>query len=139
VLDSLNGVPVVAVRTVAAGSPSLRSGLGELPGGRLAADRWLLATGRADHTQDGYVVLYNPGPAAARAVLEGLSGGTQITLDDVTVPAGRRVAIHLNQLRPVLDEPLVVNASAPVYVESDYYGQNGTPGVSLSFGVPLTP
>jgi hypothetical protein len=139
VLTSSNGVPVVAVRTIAAASPSRWAGLGELPGGRVAADRWLLVAGQADHTHDGFVVLYNPGAAAVRAILEGLSGGTQIALDDVTVPAGRRVAIHLNQLRSVLAEPLVVSASAPVYAESDYYGQNGTPGISLSFGVPLSP
>jgi hypothetical protein len=84
-------------------------------------------------------VLYNPGPAPAHAVLDGLSGQTQIALDSVTVGAGRRAAIHLSSLRTVLDEPMVLSASAPVYVESDYYGTGGTPGISLSFGVPLTP
>ena len=76
---------------------------------------------------------------AAQAVLEGLSGSAQVPLVAVTVPAGRRAAIHLNRLRPVLDEPFVLSASAPVYVESDFYGQNGTPGISLSLGVPVTP
>lgn len=139
VLQSLNGVPVVAERTVAATSPSTWSGLGELPGGRVAAARWLLAAGRADQAHDGWVVLYNPGVVAVRAVLEGLSGQAQIPLASITVGPRHRAAIHLNSLRKVLDEPLVISASAPVYAESDFYGLGSTPGINLSFGVPLTP
>lgn len=139
VLESLNGVPVVAERAVAAGSPSAWSGLGELPGGLLSASRWLLAATGADRNHDGVVVVYNPGEAAARTVLEGLSGGAQVPLTAVTVGAGRRVAVHVNSWPAVGDEPLVVSASAPVYVESDFYGRGDTPGLSLSLGVPLSP
>jgi hypothetical protein len=139
VLQSLNGVPVVAERTVAAAPPSSWAGLGELPGGRTATVRWLLAAGGADRDHDGVVVIYNPGTAPVRATVEGLSGRAQVPLVAIVVGAGRRAAVHLNSLRPALDEPLVVSSSAPVYVESDSYGRNGTPGISLSFGVPLTP
>jgi hypothetical protein len=139
VLQSLNGVPVVAERTVAATSPATWSGLGELPGGRVAAARWLVAAGRADRAHDGWVVLYNPGAAAVQAVLEGLSGQAQIPLTSIIVGPRHRAAIHLNSLRTVLDEPLVVSASAPLYAESDFYGLGSTPGINLSFGVPLTP
>jgi hypothetical protein len=139
VLQSLNGVPVVAVRTLAAAAPSAWSGLGELPGGRVPAARWLLGAGRADPGHEGIVVLYNPGALAVRAALDGLSGRALVPLDAVIIPAGRRAAIQLNQLRPALNEPLVVTSSAPIFAESDLYGQNGTPGISLSYGVPLTP
>jgi hypothetical protein len=139
VLESLNGVPVVAERTVAATAPSAWSGLGALPGGPLDASRWLLATNGADASHDGVVVVYNPGQAAAQTILEGLSGRAQVPLVAVSVGAGKRVVIHLNSLRATLDEPLVVSASTPVYVESDFYGRPGTPGISLSFGVPLSP
>ena len=88
---------------------------------------------------DGTVVVYNPGSASAETVIEGLSGRAQIPLLAVTVGAGRRLAVHLNSLRTVLNEPLVVSASVPVYVEADSYGTGSTPGISLSFGVPLTP
>jgi hypothetical protein len=139
VLESLNNVPVVAERTLAATSPSTWSGLGTLPGARLAASRWLLATSGADRSHDAVVLVYNPGRAAAQAVLEGLSGRAQVPLTAVTVGAGRRVAIHVSHVGAGLNEPLVVSASGPVYVESDFYGQAGTPGISLSFGVPLNP
>jgi hypothetical protein len=92
-----------------------------------------------DPDHDGVVVVYNPGEAPAQIVLDGLSGGTQVPLTAVTVGAGRRISIHVNSLRAVLNEPLVMSASAPVYVESDFYGRGGTPGISLSFGVPLSP
>jgi hypothetical protein len=139
VLESVNGVPVVAERAVAAASPSSWSGLGALPGGRLAAARWLLPVNGADRNHDGVVAIYNPDRAAAQVVLDGLSGPTQVPLVAVTVGAGRRVAIHLNAMPAALDEPLIVSASVPVYAESDFYGRSGTPGVSLSFGVPLSP
>jgi hypothetical protein len=38
------------------------------------------------------------------------------------------------------DNPaVVVHATEPVTVERDLYGEAGSPGVSLSPGVPLTP
>ncbi len=138
-LQSLNGVPVVAERTVAAASPSSWSGLGALTGGQLAAPRWLLAANGSDHNHDGVVVVYNPGRSPAQTRVEGLSGRARVPLTTVTVGAGRRVVLHLASLRRIVDEPLVVSASTPVYVESDSYGRNGTPGISLSFGVPLSP
>jgi hypothetical protein len=139
VLQSSNGVPVVAERTIAATAPSAWSGLGELPGAprSAAADNWLLADPHSDKSHNGVVVLYNPGSAAARAVLAGLTGQSEVRLRTVTVEAGRRAAVDLNTLGPVVEEPLIVEASAPVYVESDYYGKGVTAGISLSLGVPL--
>jgi hypothetical protein len=138
ILQSINGVPVIAERTISATSPSAWSGLGELPGGQLAADRWLVATDPANSHYDGTVVLYNPGSVTIQAILAGLDGRAQVPLSTITVGPGRRAAFALDDLRGVVDEPFVVSASGPVYVESDYYGINGTPGISLSFGVPLS-
>ena len=84
---------------------------------------------RPSQTHDGWVVLYNPGSSPVRAVTRGLScrdGRTPLTT--VVIPAGGRASIHLNQLQPVLDEPLLVSASGPVYAELDVYGADGTPG-----------
>jgi len=139
ILQSTNDVPVVAARTIAATAPSPWTGLGELPGGQVSATNWLLAVDHAGGDFDGWVVVYNPGPVTVQVVLEGLHGGAGAALDTITVGSGRRAAINLNSLRPVVDEPLLVRATGPVYVESDYYGRDATPGISLSFGVPLTP
>jgi hypothetical protein len=137
VLQSRNEVPVVAERVVAAASPSGWSGVGELPGGLVAAPRWLLAAALSDHTHDGWVVLYNPGSAPVRATLYSQGPGGQTALSTVSVPGGRRATVHLNQLRPVIDGQLLVNASGPVFTEQVVYAANGTTGVSLSSGVPL--
>lgn len=138
VLESLNGVPVVAERVVAAASPNPWTGLGEMLGQRLPADRWLLAGTLSDSSHDGWVVIYNPGDQAMRIVLDRLDNGTQVPLSGsspVIVQAGRRVGVHLPQ---GFDNALVVSADAPFYVESNLYGVGGSPGVSFAPGVPLS-
>jgi hypothetical protein len=142
VLDSLNGVPVVAGRMVSATSPSPWQGIADMLGQRVASDRWLVAGALADPTHDGWVVVYNPGSDPLRVVVDALKGGAQVPLageGTVTVPPQRRAAIHLNQGGATLDAPLVVSAAGPFYVESNVYGAGGSPGVSLAPGVPLIP
>lgn len=139
VLESLNGVPVVAERVVAASSPSPWSGLGEMLGQRVPADRWLLGGTLSDSSHDGWVVVYNPGDRAIRVVLDRLDNGTQVPLpgsSPVVVQVGRRVAVHLPG---GLSEALVVSSDAPFYVESNVYGSGGSRGISLAPGVPLNP
>ncbi len=138
VLQSRNGVPVVAERVVAATSPSRWSGLGELAGGLVAASRWLFPAAQSDRTHNGWVVLYNPGSSPVRAALTALGPGGETGLGTVTVPPGRRVPIGLNQQQPALNLPLLLQASAPVYAELGIYGTGGAHGISLSFGVPLS-
>jgi hypothetical protein len=132
-LVSTNGVPVVAVRTVAASKvsvgPSNRSGIGEMLGERVSATRWLVpATASApDHT--GQVIVENPGPRSTQVVLSG--GGSNST---VTVPAAGRAALSVPSGS---SGPLVVSADGLVYVEYDLYGKAATSGFSLSTAVPL--
>lgn len=142
VLDSINGVPVVAERVVSASSPSPWQGIADMLGQRIASDRWLLAGPVADSGHDGWVVVYNPGTQPIRVVADVLSAGAQVPLggiSPVTVFPGRRAAIHLNQARSTLDAPLLISAQDPFYVESNVYGSGGSPGISLAPGVPLTP
>jgi hypothetical protein len=137
VLVSTNGVPVVAERTVAAASPSALSGLGELPGGELAANKWLLPYFPGDATHTGRVVVFNPSATPAQVSVADVDGSPQ--LGTMTVAAGRWSALPLSNLQPIAGRPLLLTASQPVYVEADYYGRSPTTGVSLSFGVPLNP
>ncbi len=137
VLVSTNGVPVVAERTVAASSPSALSGLGELPGGELAANKWLLPYFPGDTVHTGRVVVFNPSATPAQVSVGDVDGSPQ--LGTMTVAAGRWGALPLNNLRSIAGRPLLLTASQPVYVESDYYGKSPTTGISLSFGVPLNP
>jgi hypothetical protein len=138
VLQSQNGVPVMAERVVSAAAPSAWSGLGELPGGQVAATDWLLAAAQTDHTHDGWVVVYNPGSGPVRAAVDTQGPVGDTTMDTVTIPSGREVSLHVNQWRGDLNGQLLVRASGPVYAEQDTYGAGGAAGISLSFGVPLT-
>lgn len=138
VLQSRNGVPVMAERVVSAGSPSAWSGLGELPGGQVAAPRWLLGSAQSDRTHDDWVVLYNPGSGPVRAALDVPGPGGDTELDAVTVPAGRQASMHVNQFRRQVGGPLLLIASGPVYTELDEYRAGGIAGIGLSFGVPLS-
>ena len=75
VLQSLNGVPVVAERTVAAASPSSWSGLGALTGGQLAAPTLAAGSQRqrpqprrgGGRLQPGSIAGPDPGRGAERA------------------------------------------------------------------------
>jgi Family of unknown function (DUF5719) len=141
VLVSTNGVPVVADRWVSAGSPSSWQGIGELPGGRVAAGSWLVPENVAGPYHRAVLVLYNPGDVTVDASIATLTRGRTVPLPGfrpATVGPGQRVAVTINAYK-LGESPFVISASGPVYVESDNYGQKGVTGVSLSFGVPLTP
>lgn len=138
ILSSVNGVPVVAERTLSATSPSPWSGLAELMGARLAAPDWLMPAGRADANHAGRVVVYNPG-RPVRLILAGLDGRSRVVLKTLAIDTGRRATVPLNSFGAFVRDALLVHASGPVYVESDFYGAGGAPGIELSFGVPLSP
>lgn len=142
VLRSLNGVPVVAERTVAGASPATRTGLGDLAGERLASTSWLFPGGVATTKSDEWLILYNPGKRPVTAAVAGLAGGasTPITgLNAVVVPPGSRAAVRINDHAATLDAALTVQASGPLFVERDLYGQAKQNGYDMSAGVPLLP
>jgi hypothetical protein len=136
---SINGVPVVAERTLAVGAPSTISGLGELPGIRMAVPAWLVGANAAPAGTQAYLVIDNPGTRSVAVSVQGVVDGRTAplaTLAPFSVPGGKRASILVNKDAPP-SEALVVRASGPVVVERDLYGSGKAPGVSLSPGVPL--
>ena len=135
-LTSVNGVPVVATRVVAAwhapvpGAPA-RTGIGSMLGERLPARAWLIPIAPIYGGRPAEVVVQNPGTTQISAVVHGLAGGDQ----SVTVAAGQRSAV---QVPAGTVSPLVVDALGPVYVELDLYGRDKVVGYSLSSAVPLS-
>lgn len=133
-LTSVNGVPVVATRTVSASQApapgGTRSGMGQLLGGRLAARDWLLPAVLTDGGHQGHLVMSNPGVNAVAVRIAGL-GAAKAT--QRSVPAGGRLEVTL----PAgIDGAMDVRAAGPVYVEYDIYGAHG--GIGLSFAIPLS-
>ncbi|MBW3557107.1 MAG: hypothetical protein KY454_09270 [Actinobacteria bacterium] len=139
IVRSLNGVPVVAERSVAAAAPAPRVGTADTLGSPRTGRSWLLAAGGATDTLDEWVIVLNPGTVAATVSIQGLAAGQLLPvegLQEVAVPAGRRVAVRLTDHVKREDLALLVRATAPVVVERGLY-RVGSPGLALSSGVPL--
>jgi hypothetical protein len=137
---SLNGVPVVAERSVLAAAPSQRGvGAADSFGARRTARRWVLAAGAATAAVDEWVVVLNPGPGDATVTLQALAGGQFLvpeSLAPVPIPAGRRVAVRATDHFSREDLALLVSSTAPVVVERGVY-LVGSTGIALSAGIPL--
>ena len=142
-LVSTNGVPVVAVRTVAAlnstvagAGTAARNGIGQMLGERLTAPDWLVPYATADANHQVSLIVSNPGTVAVKVAEQNLPARSVNLpgLYSTTVPPGGRVALPFPSTWTV---PAAVVASGPVYVESDIYGVNGTNGYSLASAIPL--
>lgn len=136
---SLNGVPVVAERAILAVAPAFRTGGADSLGARRAAREWVLAAGAVTDTLDEWVVVLNPGPSAATLSVRGLADGQLLpieALQQVRVPAGRRVALRLGDHVRRDNLAVLVTASNPVVVERGLY-RVGTIGLSVTAGIPL--
>jgi hypothetical protein len=136
---SLNGVPVVAERTIAATAPAARTGGSDTLGTRGAARQWVLAAGTASDAIDEWVVILNPGPSAATVSLQALAGGQLLPIEGmqaVSVPAGRRVALRLTDHVKRDDLPVLVRSTKAVVVERGLYKVGGL-GLAVSAGIPL--
>ncbi|MEA3078092.1 MAG: hypothetical protein QOF60_3000 [Actinomycetota bacterium] len=136
---SLNGVPVVAERTIVATAPAARIGGSDTLGTRAAARQWVFASGAASDTFDEWIVVLNPGARAATVSLQALAGGQLLAIEglqSVSVPAGRRVAVRLTDHVKRDDLPLLVRSTKPVVVERGLYRVGGL-GLAVSAGIPL--
>ena len=136
---SLNGVPIVAERSVVAVAPASRAGIADSLGARRTAERWVLAAGAASPTVDEWIVVLNPGPSDATVTVRALAAGQLLapeSLAPVPVKAGRRVAIRASEHFSREDLALLVESTSPVVVERGIY-LVGSPGIALSSGVPL--
>jgi hypothetical protein len=143
-LTSTNGIPVVAERTVSETAPSPYRGIGETFGSTQSAPEWLVGAGVVSRHSDEILAVSNPGRAAVRVQVQALGRGRLSPIPGqgagtVTVPGGARVEIDLGVPGVTLAAAILVHASGPVVVQRDLYGRRGTPGVSLSLGVPLSP
>lgn len=136
---SANGVGLVVERTVSAGSPSSRAGVAITLGARMPSRTAIVAAGQADDNNEEWLVLQNPGSAAATfsaTLLDGSSGTTPSQLDRVQVPAHQRREIKLNDILPKGATALLVASDHPLVVERDYYKTKG-PGIAMSPATPL--
>ena len=139
-LRSANGVPVVAERSVTAGSPSLYRGTASLLGEAVAAEQWLVAPNVQVLEPRIWLELVNPGTKPAAVSVESMSDGRREPLPGVptlVVAPGQHGEEALSGAGT--DQVLVVSSSQPVLVEKDSYAVPPATGVSLAPVVLLGP
>lgn len=139
VVRTMNGVAVVAERTVDAVPPATGTGFAVTLGASATASRWAFAAGEPGPAVEEWVTVLNPGPRPVTAAVTALTAGTRVRvpgLQGLRVPARGRLVIHLADhiSRPV--PSVVVDATGPVVVERDLYGTSG-PGRAMAMGTPL--
>ena len=141
VVRAPDGPGVVVERTVESKPPSPRLGLAITPAAPALARRWGFAAGSPDSAVEEWVVFQNPGPRPARVSVTGLADGQPVPvsgLQDVSVGAGRRMGVRVDNLLPRPGTPVVVTATVPIVVERDLYRTKAL-GTAMVTGIPLLP
>lgn len=140
IVRSVNGVPVVAERSLTSAAPAPRTGIADLLGIRAPATRWSFAIGGTSSTSDEWLTVQNTDATkTVKFTVTVLAQGQTLDVDGlagVEVPAGGRMAVRLTDHVSRPDLPLVVTATGPVAVERGLY-LGDRPGVAVSAGIPL--
>ena len=139
-LQGTNGVPVVAARSVTAGSPSLYRGVGSLLGEAVPADQWLVAPNAQVLEPRIWLEVLDPGSRPAVVSVESVSAGKRqplAGLASLVVAPGQHDEEQLSGADT--DQVLIVSSSQPVLVEKDSYAAPPANGVSLAPLVVLGP
>lgn len=135
---SLNGVAIVAERTIDADDGQLVGRAGAVGATRLGT-RWGFAAGAASEGLEDWIVMQNPGSGMATVELTGLSRGRRLDLGDgpIQVKAGGRAAVLLNDsIEEGAELSVVVVSDEPIAVERALY-RIGRTGISITPGVLL--
>jgi hypothetical protein len=139
-LQSTNGVPVVAERSVTAGAPSLYRGTASLLGEAVPAEQWLVAPNVQVLEPRIWLELVNSGTRPAMVSVESVSDGRREPVAGVpalVVAPGQHGEEALSGVDT--DQVLIVSSSQPVLVEKDSYAVPPASGVSLAPVVVLGP
>ncbi|MBU4193794.1 MAG: S8 family serine peptidase, partial [Actinobacteria bacterium] len=90
------------------------------------AREWYLGEGSTDWGYDEYILLENPGDAAANVDITYMTPEGPDPQPAVSVPAGSRVTVHVNDELPDRDVSAKVTADRGIVVERAMYWNNGT-------------
>jgi hypothetical protein len=137
---SLNGVPVVAERSLDARPPAPRRGWTSSLGSPLARSRWVLPLGEVSGNTDEWVVVHNPTASDVEVSMTALAGGQLLAvegLQDLAIGPGERIAVRVGDHIQRSPLPLLVEATGDVVVERDLY-RVGAIGITTVVGIPLS-
>lgn len=139
VVRELNGVGIVAERSIDASRSGGPQGTAYALGARLTARRWVLAAGQTGDDTLAQLVVLNPSDSTARISVSLLNSGSEFavaSLQDVEIGPGERWSANLGDSLREGPLPLVVTATQPVVVERALDTRDG-PGISKAMGIPL--
>ena len=138
---SVNGVPVVAERAVAATEGASRKGVSTALGSPLAAPTWYFPGGGTSAERDEWITLFNESDdQKVTFSITAMAGGQELAvqdLQDVELAPGARITIRIGDHILREDLPLMVTADGPVVAERGLYRGGGGKGLSQSIGIPL--
>ncbi len=145
-LTSVNGIPVVAERTLTAsqaanpvaGATGTVDGNGQILGGTVTSRRWIIGSAAVDAHHVGQLVIFNPGAITVTVRVSKLSSAVPESLvagGVVTLHPGGRSALGISSSAA---GPIQVSATGPVVAEYDLYGTGGSNGVGLSLAAPMS-
>jgi hypothetical protein len=101
------------------------------------AREWYLGEGSTDWGFDEWVLLANPGSAAAEVKLTYMTPAGPVPQDSISVPAGSRVTVHVNAALPERDVSVKAEADRGIVVERAMYWNDGTGKAGhCAIGVP---
>jgi len=92
----------------------------------LPAEKWYLAEGSTDWGYDEYVLIGNPGSETANVTLTYMTPTGPVTEPAMSVEAGTRATVHVNDALPKKDVSVQVSADQGVVAERAMYWNNGT-------------
>ena len=96
---SLNGVPVVAERTIVVQDPAGEPGIATTAGTPLVAEAWVIPTGNLASAAGNQLSLLNPDPeASVEVTLRGLSDGEVFDIDQLELEGGQRLSVRLDTI-----------------------------------------
>jgi serine protease len=92
----------------------------------LPAQQWYLAEGSTDWGFDEYVLIENPGAAAASVTMTYMTPAGPVPQPALTVAAGSRKTVHVNEALSQKDVSVEVSSDQGVVAERSMYWNNGT-------------
>jgi hypothetical protein len=115
------GAPIVAEVVRRRGSAQRSGGDAISRGVAGPAKSWIFGRSRVGGERNGVLALSTPGPTEARVSIVAVLDGAEVRpvqLQNVRVPAGRRVAVRLSGVRELArDAALIVTSDRPIIAE----------------------
>ena len=140
IVRSLNGVPFVAERAVAATEGSTRSGVAATLGAPLVSPVWYFPGGGTSPERDEWIIVLNASDDETITFsVTALASGQNLAvqdLQDVELAPGARRTIRVGDKVERDDLPLMITATGPIAAERGLYRVGGD-GLSQAIGIPL--